>query len=656
MNQKKKHTEIHSQSKLLFPEFQNIWKTNGIFSDHYIRTRLKESTFWPEEEEIKTIYGYCRNLWDNVSRFLGQKSNEASTRKELIDKIVEKLGFSYIPNITFPVGHKQEPDYILYTDEATKNSVLDKNTSAQYSSAISLIEAKRFQHPLGTVSKHETPGRFPHQQVRDYLQSATDQSGKPYFNWAILTNGNIWRLYCRNAHPDSYFEFNFGAGIYSLENFSLFITLFRLSAFIKNSEGRCPLDYLRNEALQHQSVLEDDLRKRIFNILTQLANGFYQRTENKINKNELNKLYENCLIFLYRLLFVLYAEGRGLLPVKPYGTTGANINYRDRYSLQRLLPKLKNPLNFASSEFTKLYEDMLELFHLINGDQPSRNRACDVPRYNGGLFDPKKYSLLENWRIGEKTLANVLRRLVSANIPKGVGEQESFDFKETVDYADLEVRQLGSIYEGLLEKHLELENEHLELKGDKAERKATGTYYTPDYIVQYIIENTLGPLCKEIEKSPEVQNARKKGLKDNSFAKAVLKLNILDPAMGSGHFLVRATEFLADEIVYHPTTALQFEKVSPGLSQEQEEIAYWRRRVVESCVYGVDLNPLAVELAKLSLWLTCISTKRPLSFLDHHLRPGNSLIGAKLRELGGLPKKKETEAKDEITSQETEEV
>ena len=638
----KKRNFNPSQAKLPLPEFQNVWETKGIFSEHYIRTRLKNSMLWPKEEEVKPIWEFCANLWKK--RFIGlARGNEAFTREEFLNKVLVKLGFAYLPNTRLPIGKRQqEPDYLLFADEVRKDEVFEKSKLGQYAAAISILEAKKVNHPLSAVSRHETPGRFPHQQIRDYLQAATDQMGKPYFNWAILTNGNLWRLYCRNAHPGDYFEFNFEAAVGSFQDFLVFAALFRPAAFVQNGERRCPLDDLRDEALQSQTELENDLRKRVFNILVQLANGFYKRTENKITENDLRELYQNCLIFLYRLLFSLYAEGRGLLPVKPSGT-GSNKNYRERYSLQRLLPRLRNPIEFYSEEFTKLYEDLLGLFRLINGDQPSRNKACEVPPYNGGLFDHKKYPLLERWRVGEWTIANVLRGLMFGNIPVAPGEQEMFDFGETIDYADLEVRQLGSIYEGLLENHLELEDNHLVLRGAKAERKATGTYYTPDYIVRYIVENTLQPLCDEINKSAKVQNAISRGIEDNSFATEILKLNILDPAMGSGHFLVRATEFLADQIVYHPTTALQIESVPKGLSHEQAEIAYWRRRVVESCIYGVDLNPLAVELAKLSLWLTCIAVKQPLSFLDHHFRPGNSLIGANLSDLGKLPKKKSTE-------------
>ncbi len=352
------------------------------------------------------------------------------------------------------------------------------------------------------------------------------------------------------------------------------------------------------------------------------------------------KLYDISLIFLYRLLFVLYAESRGLLPVKPYGA-GSNKNYHDRYSLQRLIPKIRHEIEYQSDEFTELYEQLLNLFHLINGDQPSRNRACNVPQYNCGLFDHNRYKELEKWRIGEKSLSKVLKDLIFSSGPTmGRGQQE-IDFG-TIDYADLEVRQLGDIYEGLLGGSLEIRNGRVALNEEYKKRQSTGTFYTPDYIVRYLVEETLSPLIKKLGESESVQNTIKSGKKNNSFANAVLELNILDPAMGSGHFLVRATEWLADRIVEHPTTKFQIESISPGLSQEQAEISYWRRRVVEACIYGVDSNPLAVELAKLSLWLTCIASDEPLNFLDRHFRIGNSLIGAMLDDMTTLPTKKQT--------------
>jgi hypothetical protein len=244
----------------------------------------------------------------------------------------------------------------------------------------------------------------------------------------------------------------------------------------------------------------------------------------------------------------------------------------------------------------------------------------------------------------------VLRQLVFAQPPARRSQrQQQLSTDEAIDYSTLEVRQLGDIYEGLLGAHLEIDSGRLALKNERGENHRQGIYYTPDWVVRYLVRETLSPLFKRIEQTASVKRAlaarsdEKK--RDNSFAYAVLQLNVVDPAMGSGHFLVRAVEWLAAEIVRHPTTRRMTAQViahgerrrsrdeilqaslipvAPGMSQEQAEIAYWRRRVVEACIYGVDLNPLAVELTKLSLWLTCIAIDQPLNFLDHHLRSGNS--------------------------------
>lgn len=627
------------QAGIPFPGSENLWETKGVFSDHYMRSRLKDSDLWPDREVVKPLWGFSKNLWEKKQIGLA-KGNEALTEQELLEPVMTALGFAFLPKKTIP-GERKEPDFLLFADEEAKDSVFEKSTREQYEVAISVVEAKKVNHPLGAPSKKETPGKFPHQQIREYLEDAIDERSNSYFDWAILTNGNLWRLYCRHVPSSSYFEFDFARAVQSLEDFCYFVALFRPEAFVRDSEGKCPLDYLRGEALQVQSELEDDLRERVFTILEELANGFYHWEENGITEKDLPQLYKNCLIFLYRLLFVLYCEGRGLLPARPRVVKGASL-YLERFSLTRLQSKVRNPERGFDEAFPYFYEQVLRLFRLINGDDKRLNDRCRVPRYNGGLFSHREHPQIDEWRIGEFTVARVLRGLMYSQMPTAPGGQRSLDFGETIDYADLEVRQLGSIYEGLLEHHLEVEDGRVVLKGDKSERKATGTYYTPDYIVRYIVEKTLQPLCDRIDRLPGVQKAKAGRTEDNSFADEILRLNILDPAMGSGHFLVRATEFLADEIVYHPTTTLQIEEVKRGLSHEEAEIAYWRRRVVESCIYGVDLNPLAVELAKLSLWLTCIAVNQPLSFLDHHFRPGNSLVGANLSELGHLPVKKRT--------------
>jgi len=631
----------HSIENLsLLPDYTPAWETNGIFSEHFIRSRLKDFNLWPADEFAKPLYDYISDLWKKKHITLG-RGNEELTKREFLEKILDKLGFAFLPFRKLPVSVKRrEPDYLVFQDNNTKERAFDLEPSGQYRLAITLLEAKKVNHPLDTVSKKETPGRFPHQQIRDYLSDATDQFGNPFFKWAILTNGGIWRLYNRDSRPSAYFEFRLAGQNYfcTYEDFKVFITLFRPEAFIP-TDGICKLDDIRSEAIQYQTALEEDLRKMAFTVLEDLANGFWSYKENDLTEADISELYDSCLIFLYRLLFVLYAESRGLLPVRLSGA-GSNQHYRERYSLQRLIPKLKQGFYSQSNEFTELYEQLLGLFHLINGDQPARNKACNVPQYNGGLFDHRRYPKLEKWRIGEKSLSNILKDLILSSGPSQRKGQQELDLG-TIDYADLEVRQLGDIYEGLLGGSLVINNGLLSLSDEYKKRQSTGTFYTPDFVVRYLVEETLSPLIKRIEGNEQVKESLEANRKDNSFANAILRLNILDSAMGSGHFLVRATELLADRIVEHPTTKFQVVSVSPGLSQEQAEISYWRRRVVEACIYGVDSNPLAVELTKLSLWLTCIASNEPLNFLDHHLRIGNSLIGAKLDDMVTLPSKRQ---------------
>ena len=183
----------------------------------------------------------------------------------------------------------------------------------------------------------------------------------------------------------------------------------------------------------------------------------------------------------------------------------------------------------------------------------------------------------------------------------------------SIDYKGLGERHLGTVYEGLLEHKLVSNNGKVSLKNDKGERKATGAYYTPDYIVKYIVENTLGPLIKEIDK--KTMSSIHSRERDDSFAKEAINLNICDPAMGSGHFLVEAVQYLADEIAYHPTTQLKTPK-----GETEDEINYWKRKVVESCIYGVDMKELAVELAKLSLWLKTVDRSQPLNISGAAIR------------------------------------
>ncbi len=598
------------------------------------------------------------------------KGSEAYTRTHFLDPLLAKMAWQFIPEKT-QTKHKR-PDYWLFVDEARRVTASEADSPAQlFALSASVLEAKQFTHPLDAESKKDTPGQFPSDQVQGYLAAARDSAGKRYFNWAILTNGRKWRLYSERAGHDAYFEFVLADehSFSTRDEFSTFAALFTPAAFVQNAESRCPLDDIQNESLSAQADLEENLRRRIFDVLEELAAAFTAHAPNSITDAHLadGSLYDACLVFLYRLLFVLYAESRYLLPVRPHGE-GSNRLYREKFSLRRLV----EPLRQTTTEFTHasicdLYEDLLKLFRLIDGENEELNEEARVTRYNGGLFaaDTPAAKNLTRWRIPDPALARVLRQLIFAQPPaKSSARQQRIFTDDAIDYSTLEVRQLGDIYEGLLGGQLSRTGKGgaLALTDENGENHRHGIFYTPDWVVTYLLRTTLDPLLSRIEQSAEVQTALKAKTNEerwnDSFAHGALALNLVDPAMGSGHFLVRATEYLGERIVRHPTTRRKTERIVTSgdgkrtkaqieadgkipvpkeLSQEDAEIAYWRRRVVEACIYGVDINPMAVELAKLSLWLTCIAIDEPLNFLEHHLRPGNSLLSARAAELSLPP-------------------
>ena len=438
--------------------------------------------------------------------------------------------------------------------------------------------------------------------------------------WGILTNGRLWRLYHRDtAHKlDRYYEVDLPALLADPDPtaFLYFYAFFQRSAFEPHPLG---VAALLRESMDYARDIGNTLKSQVYEALRHLAQGFLDYAPNALAPTEKTRkeVYDSSLILLYRLLFVLYAESRGLLPVRE------SAAYRDSYSLYALKQDAAAALDSHTSLLpttATLWPRFKELFQIIDKGSP----PLQVATFNGGLFDPKRHDFLNTHAVGDAHLQHALDKLARVA-------------GQFVDYQDLSVRHLGTIYEGLLEYHLEdipeEEGWTLALLNDKGERKASGSYYTPDYIVKYIVEQAVGPMLHQ---------AIAGRADDAAKAEAVLATNVLDPSMGSGHFLVETTEFIARFLI---DLAL-----APGPeAQGEADLLYWKRRVAQSCVYGVDLNPLAVELSKLSLWLTTAARDRPLSFLDHHLRTGNALVGARLSDLqlgGAKPKGKKAAAPD----------
>ncbi len=658
----------------LFSQTQNSdfhHRNHFLFSDYYLNELLFSSATWKGQtaaalaffEELKGLYSAEKA---NLPTY-----NENQLETHWIQPILDKMGWggayetqASIPNLTNKGIRK--PDYVFFPNEtARKAAAQSQNTTTYANKAVAVGEMKRW----GVALNKKQGGRptfennNPSYQI-DYYLRATD------VRWGILTDGRYWRLVNKESSYklDVYFEIDLQAVLEddSKNGLLYFWLFFRHGAFVPDAQGNIFVDDALTASLNYAREVENDLRDNAYKALEQLIQGFFAFGRNGLsaeNPADLETVYTNALYLLYRLLFLLYGESRGLLPLN-------NPRY-NAVSLTTLINDVSDKLNNDGYQFSpysfQYWARQQHSTHIINGTDPAANDYYGVPRYNGGLFSPTAHPFLEKYKMGDAYLLRAIDYLARRDRHK----QGQHAIKERVDYRTLDVRQLGSIYEGLLEyrparatqpmvtirrkgsevwipasekgKKPPLETRDvgdLYLATDKGERKATGSYYTPDYIVRYIVGQTLQPLLDEIQTDVQTLPEAERGA---AFVTRVLALNVLDPAMGSGHFLVAAAEYLAlaltnDDYTKPPTGSLS---VAQGeiseLERQAQEKNYWMRRVTEACIYGVDKNGMAVELAKLSLWLKTVSADKPLSFLDHHLRHGDSLVGARLSDLAALP-------------------
>ena len=304
-------------------------------------------------------------------------------------------------------------------------------------------------------------------------------------------------------------------------------------------------------------------------------------------------VFEQALTIIYRMLFLFFAEGRSLVP-------SWHPVYRSSYSLERLAERA------IRGRPVGLWDALRAVARLAHAG--CRAGDLRVTPFNGRLFSPSKTPLAERRDLDDNSARQSLVALSTRPARDGAG-------RERIAYRDLGVEQLGAVYETLLDYVPHVERARapgsrrthaiVSLQAGSGVRKATGTFYTPQPIATYLIRHTLRPLVGEA--TPE----------------QILNLKVLDPSMGSGAFLVAACSYLGEA---YETAVVKYGRCRPDDIGPRERAAI-RRIIAERCLYGVDCNPMAVQLARLSLWLATLAADRPLSFLDHHLRAGDSLLG-----------------------------
>ena len=452
--------------------------------------------------------------------------------------------------------------------------------------------------------------RAPHALVQEFLNRSE------HHLWGVVSNGQVLRLLRDSSalSTQTFVEFDLVA-IFEGDLFADFVVLFLLLHWSRVAPGaseggavdptQCWLERWREQSATSGTRAMDSLRGGVQEAIELLGTGFLQHPDNVVLRHQLGDRepgepevsaadYQRALLRLvYRLLFLFVAEDRDAL-LDPSAPAAARERYTRFYSTARLRRTSRRRLGTQHSD---LWEAQKLVIRRLGDEHGCPELA--LPGI-GGLFDDRGTEFLTAASISNQALLAAVRAL-SVVQPKG-------EPRQVVDYKNLGAEELGSIYESLLELVPRLNMAEktfgLELLAGN-ERKTTGSYYTPSSLIDLVLDETLTPLLDEAERSADPEAA-------------LLGLTVCDPACGSGHFLVAAARRIA-------------ERLAVARSGEQDptptDIAEAMRDVVARCIYGVDINPLAAELAKVSLWLESMEAGKPLSFLDSHIKVGNSLLG-----------------------------
>jgi len=571
------------QLRLALGPYQN----RKLFSDHFLEDILPT---WPEFTAVdaRRLLDDLADLWEAERAGL-EHANESQTEERFIKPVLQRLGFFFTVQAGIPTasGHRQ-PDYALFVDDDTRAAAAERAGADRFVGAVAVGDAKRFGRSLDQRRVKGELSEDPVAQIIHYVVITRTR-------WGILTNGRLWRLYAAEGDlvEGACFEVDLCALLDARDHeaFRYFAALFTASALTPDPQGRCLLDRALAGSRAQAIAVGDALRRQVFGAVPLVAEGLLsdeQRTD-----AALAAAFDNALVVLYRVLFCLHAEDRGLLPVE-------NPHYLP-YSLRNQRNHLARDLDgdrVFSSRSDDLFNDLRALFRIIDQGDP----ALAVNEYNGGLFSANGHPWLHGRTVNDEQMAQALDLLYRVD-------------REQVDYRDLSVRHLGAIFEQLLAFQLAEDATGKLTLVPAGGRKATGAYFTPDHIVDDIVERTLAPIFDR--RSSEIAEADLTGAQ--AF-KRLLDVHVLDPAMGSGHFLVSAAAYIARRIANDPSYDAEL-----SLPELQGLVA-------ERCLYGVDVNPMAVEIARLALWLSTVRSDRPLRFLAN-LRHGNSLVSCDLTTL-----------------------
>ncbi|MFY9658731.1 MAG: N-6 DNA methylase [Methylocystis sp.] len=606
-------------------ESPSIANVGRFVADVYLSYAALEELFergaLPPRDHSDLALRHVRSLWNRVVDVtVTIRSERAASSSRLYGPILTALGYETgeLRSIDVEIGHERVKTEAV-RDDAGEPALL--------------VEALPFgQQPDDRYSTG--PFRGSAQRKMERMLAETQVP------FGIVLGGASWRLVqLDTAGEPRYLEFDLDAIVANddVDAWRIMFALLRPSGLIG---PKCLTARLIERSDEHGTSVSEALgpaTRRALEIFLEAvrsdeANAAWAPAT-FADPDGLRAIHEEGVYTLFRLLFVLYGEAMGLLPLE-------RPLYREAYSIEHIRGGLTHAEDFVESSYA-LWDRLQALFQLI--DRGVEARDLRIPSYNGGLFGLGKTPRLAIARVNDAAMAAMLRALTTVEVKVGKNRTQ-----DRVSFRELGVGQLGAVFESLLDYEPAIASDDLfevpigtgkqklisflpasaigegvrrpahaavrlgtvYLRAWGGQRKSTGSYYTPQVIAEYLVREALAPQIP------------------GKASSELLELSVCDPAMGSGGFLVAATKFLGD--AYYET------QITEGLLDPDDplaadhRVAAWRT-VAEHCIYGVDMNPMAVELAKVSLWLTTLAYDRPLSFFDHHLRCGNSLLGAPLR-------------------------
>ncbi|WP_242906943.1 Eco57I restriction-modification methylase domain-containing protein [Actinomadura terrae] len=552
------------------------------------------------------LKGAYRAFRERLDALPPTDSAVTETRERWLLRLFDELGFGRLTYVrggiaagekTYPVSHQWGEHVAVHL--LGWHTDLDRRTKA-----------------------HGQTGRAPQSMLQEFLNVSDAHL------WGVLSNGRVLRI-LRDSSAlvgSAYVQFDLET-IFDGDLYPEFVQLFALlhsSRFelLPRDDGGdptvadCWLERWRAHGIETGSRAREQLRLNVERALNELGTGFLeanQKLRDDLAHARLTRQdYRHELLRLaYQLIFLFVAEGRKALLVQdpPDATPeqraelqAARDRYTDYFSVERLR---RISSRRRGDRHKDLWRTLVVVLDSLGTDDGHPKLALPAL---GGLFfragNPLNDAdlapdLLRGCELTNERLLSAIRLLTTFKDKKGRAHR--------VDYQHLGAEELGSVYESLLELEPQIDNAEprfwLEnLRGNQ--RKTTGSYYTPTALIDELLKTTLDPIIEEYAQS---------GNPDD-----LLKITVCDPACGSGHFLVAAARRIAKK---YAVMWSGDDEPTPAAVREA------MHKVVERCVYGVDLNPMAAELAKFSLWLESLEPGRPLAFLDNHIKVGNSLLG-----------------------------